>query len=618
MGPHPPKRGENMDLGGYANRVARIDLTSGTVSYEEINERDARLYIGGRGLGVKYLFDNGPTVDPAGTENMLAFVNGPLTGSEATMSGRLAVVTKSPLTGTITDSHMGGWSAARLRWAGFDALLFTGKSEKPVYANVVDGTVELRSAEDTWGTGVHDTVRKYQADFDGEEISVMAIGQAGENQVKFASIINEHDRAAGRGGTGAVAGSKNLKAVVVHSDRSAMPKPADRDKWREAHKVALQTILDSEVTGPKSGGLSLYGTNVLMNPVNALGGIGTRNSQTTTFEHAEAISGETVRATILVEEPTCHACPVACKKEVEITEGPFKGTRMESFEYEPAWALGANCGVSDTAVIAKVVDQCNDYGMDAIEIGNALSMYMEASEREYVAGGTLSFGDGAAMVKTAEDIAHRRGVGDTLAAGTTGAAEAIGHPELAMAVKGQAVPAYDPRALKGEGLGYATSNRGACHLRGYTPASEVLGIPVKTDPLAWEGKGGLLKIFQDLHAFSDSLDLCKFSAFAEGADEYAAQYEAIVGVPITADDVMLTGERVYNLERHFNNLVGFDGSDDSLPERYLKEPGSGPASNSVVELDEMKAEYYEARGWDDGVVSGAKLAELDIDVASPA
>lgn len=181
-----------------------------------------------------------------------------------------------------------------------------------------------------------------------------------------------------------------------------------------------------------------------------------------------------------------------------------------------------------------------------------------------------------------------------------------------MAVKGQSVPAYDPRALKGEALGYATSNRGACHLRGYTPASEVLGIPVKTDPLAWEGKGGLLKIFQDLHAFSDSLDLCKFSAFAEGAEEYAAQYEAIVGLPMTADDVMTIGERVYNLERHYNNLNGFVGKDDSLPERYLTEPGSGPASESVVELDEMKAEYYEVRGWEDGVVPEAKLRELGI------
>ncbi len=600
-----------MALGGYADHVARIDLSSGSVNYEGINEQDARLYIGARGLGVKYLFDNGPSVDALSPDNMLALVNGPLTGSEATMSGRLAFVTKSPLTGTVTDSHMGGWSAARLRWAGFDALLFKGKAASPVYAYIEKGTVELRPADEIWGKGVHETMRFFKDRY-GDDLSVMAIGQAGENGVLFASIINENDRAAGRGGTGAVAGSKNLKAIVVKADNSTMPKAADREKWKTAHQRALKTIMDSEVLGPKTGGLSLYGTNVLTNVVNALGGMGTRNSQTTTYASAEKLSGETVRETILVSEPTCHACPVACKKEVEIKDGPYKGLRMESFEYEPAWSLGANCDNDDTGVVAKVIDQCNDYGMDAIEIGTVLSMLMEATEREYVSGSGLAWGDGAGMVQTAERIAMREGIGDTLANGTAQAAESFGHPEIAMTVKGQAVAAYDPRAVKGEGIGYATSNRGACHLRGYTPASELLGIPVKTDPLAWEGKGELLKIFQDLHAFSDSLDLCKFSAFSEGAEEYAAQYEAIVGIPMSEDEVMRTGERIYNLERYFNNQLGFDGKDDSLPERFLKEPGTGAAAGSVCELDEMKAEYYAARGWDDGVVPEAKLRELQI------
>ncbi len=600
-----------MALGGYADHVARIDLSSGSVAYEGINEEDARLYIGARGLGVKYVYDNDPTIDPSSPDNLLGLVNGPLTGTEATMSGRLAIVTKSPLTGTVVDSHMGGWSAARLRWAGFDAVLFTGKSAEPVYAYAENGVVELRPAGDLWGKGVHETISILNDRY-GKNLSVMAIGQAGENGVLFSCFVNEDDRVSGRGGTGTVAGMKNLKAVVVKGDRSTMPKAADRDKWRAAHRVALKAIMDSEVTGPNTGGLSVYGTNVLTNVVNAMGGMGTRNSQTTTFEGAEKLSGETIRETVLVSEPTCHACPVACKKEVEITEGPYKGLRMESFEYEPAWSLGANCGNDDVGVVAKVIDQCNDHGMDAIEIGNVISMYMEASEKGYIPGPGLTWGDGAGMVKLAEQMAMREGPGETLGLGTAQAAAAYGHPEIAMAVKGQAVAAYDPRALKGEGLGYATSNRGACHLRGYTPASEILGIPVKTDPLAWEGKGALLKIFQDLHAFGDSLDLCKFSAFAEGAAEYAQQYEAIVGVPFSEEDVMTTGERIYNLERRFNNLAGFDGKDDSLPERFLKEPGTGAAANSVCELDEMKAEYYEARGWEDGVVPDAKLRELSI------
>ena len=604
-----------MNLGGYANRVARIDLTSGTVTYEELNEEDARLYIGARGLGVKYLLDNGPMVDPLSPQNMLALVNGPLTGSEATMSGRLAFVTKSPLTGTVVDSHMGGWSAARLRWAGFDALLFTGRAAQPVYAFVEDGRVELRPATDTWGSGVHDTVHAYRerhAEAKADDVSVMTIGPAGENGVLFASIINENDRAAGRGGTGAVAGSKNLKAVVVKGTKATMPKPADRATWRIAHQRALKTILDSDVTAPNRGGLSLYGTNVLMNTVNAIGALGTRNSQMTTFAGAEAVSGETIRDTILVSEPTCHACPVACKKEVEIKDGPYAGVRMESFEYEPAWSLGANCDNADPAVIAKIIDLCNDYGMDAIELGNVISMYMEATEHEWVSGAGLAWGDSAGMVEAAHQIASGDGIGAQLALGTARAATAFGHPEISMTVKGQSVPAYDPRGMKGMGIAYATSNRGACHLRGYTPASELLGIPVKTDPLEWQGKGPLLKVFQDLFAFSDSLDLCKFSSFAEGADEYAAQYEAIVGLPMTPEDVMTIGERIYNLERYFNNLCGFDGKDDSLPQRYLTEPGTGAAAGSVCELDEMKAEYYEARGWDDGRVPTAKLRELQI------
>ncbi len=600
-----------MELGVYAYRVGRIDLTKGSVTYEEINEKDARLYIGARGLGVKYLFDNDPTVDATGPNNMLAYVNGPLTGSDATMSGRLAIVTKSPLTGTVVDSHMGGWSAARLRWAGFDALLFTGRAETPVYAYVEDNTVELRPANDIWGKGVHDTIAILKERY-GDDLSVMAIGQAGENGILFSSIMNEDDRAAGRGGTGAVQGAKNLKAVIVKGTRATRPRPADREAWREAHQTALGLIMDSDVTGPKTGGLSVYGTNVLTNPVNALGGMGTRNSQETIFATAEKLSGETIREHYLVAEPTCHACPVACKKEVEITEGPYAGLRMESFEYEPAWSLGANCGNDDVGVVAKIIDQCNDHGMDAIEIGNVLSMYMEATQREYIDGPGLNWGDGAGMVATVEAMVAREGVGDTLANGTAKAAELFGHPELAMAVKGQAVPAYDPRAIKGEALGYATSNRGACHLRGYTPASELLGIPVKTDPLEWKGKGELLKIFQDLHAFGDSLDLCKFSAFAEGADEYAAQYQAIVGAPMSNDDVMAIGERIYNLERYYNNLAGFGGADDTLPKRYLTEPGSGPAAGSVVELDEMKTEYYAARGWEDGVVPETKLRDLKI------
>jgi aldehyde:ferredoxin oxidoreductase len=605
-----------MPFGGFANHVARIDLSAGTVQYEPIPEEWARKYIGARGLGVRYVLENGPSVDPLGPDNLLAFMNGPLTGTEANMSGRMAAVTKSPLTGTVTDSHQGGWSAARIRWAGFDGLLFTGAAAKPTYAYVENGTVELRDASDLWGLGAHDTIKQLKARYGENDLSVVAIGQAGENQVRFASWMNENDRAFGRGGTGAVGGSKNLKAIVVKSGRKT-PRAADPTAMTAARRQALATIMDEKnVTAPRKGGLSVYGTNVLMNISSAMGALPTKNSQVTSFgDRAEKLSGEYVNDHYLVHNPTCHACPVACKKEVEIKDGPYAGLRMESVEYESAWALGANCDMDDVTAVAKLIDQCNDYGMDTIELGNTFSAYMEATERGWVKDFEgLAWGDAAKMVELTPQIATRSGAGAVLAEGTARVAEHYGHPEIAMTCKGQAIPAYDPRGMKGMGLGYATSNRGACHLRGYTPASELGLIEPKTDPLAWKGKGDLLKIFQDIHAFSDSLDLCKFSAFAEGPEEYASQYAAMTGEAFSAADVLTSGERIYNLERLYNNLAGHAEGSDSLPDRFTKEASTMPGSEGhVCELDDMLVEYYAARGWENGVVPAAKLQALDIE-----
>ncbi len=606
-----------MALGGYANRIAWVDLTTGTVEYKPLPEDLARKYIGGRGLGVKFVFDNGPQVDPLSPDNILCFMNGPLTGSEANMSGRMAIVTKSPLTGTVVDSHHGGWSAARLRWAGFDGLIFKGKADKPTYAFVHNGQVELLDASEVWGKGVHETVKYFQEKYGEKDLSVIAIGQAGEKLARFACWVNENDRASGRGGTGCVGGSKLLKAVVIKQEKQ-IPKATDREAWKKAHERALYTIMaEQNITSPRKGGLSVYGTNVLMNITSGIGALPTRNAQVTSFgEFAEKISGEYVKEHILVNDPTCHACPVACKKEVEVKEGPWKGLRMESVEYESAWALGANCDNSDVNAIAKMIDQCNDYGFDTIEMGNVIAVYMEACQRGYANGNKLEWGDAAGMVALIDKIAAREGVGDILAEGTERAAKAFGHPEIAMTVKGMAIPAYDPRGLKGMGIAYATSNRGACHLRAYTPAAELGVMPfnsLKVDPLEWKGKGELTVVFQNVHAFSDSLDLCKFSAFAEGPEEYAAQYSAIVGIPFTAEDVLKTGERIYNLERYYNNLAGFREGSDYLPKRFLEEPSTMAGSEGhVCELDKMLEEYYAKRGWVNGVVPEEKLKELEI------
>ncbi len=603
-----------MQLDRFGEAIAHVDLASQSVRMQPAPEEWLQKYVGGRGLGVRYVFEAGPEIDPLSAENPLCFLNGPISGSEVSMSGRWACVTKSPLTGTVTDSHQGGWTAARLRWAGFDGVIFEGAAAQPTYVLIEDGSITFHDASDLWGKGIHETIEILRERHGGKDVSVNAIGPAGENRSRFAAWVNEDDRAFGRGGTGAVGGVKNLKAMVIKAARKKS-EVGDPDAWREARNEALERIRDeANITSPKKGGLSVYGTNVITNITNTIGALGTKNSQSTSFgDRAEAISGETVVDTILTSNPTCHACPVACKKEVEVKEGPWKGLKMESVEYEPAWSLGSNCLNDDLGSIAKLIDQCNDLGLDPIELGNALSMYMEATERGWVEGAGLAWGDTQGMVAMTDAIAVREGDGDLLAEGPALAAERLGHPEIAMTVKGQAVPAYDPRGMKGMGLGYATSNRGACHLRGYVAAAELGVVPIEADPLAWKGKGELMKTFQDLLAFGDSMDLCKFSSFAEGADEYAKQYSVAVGRPVSAEDVMETGERIYNLERLYNNMAGFGAGSDTLPARFLEEPSDAAGSKGhVCELDQMLEEYYAVRGWKDGVVSDDKRAALQI------
>ena len=605
-----------MAIGGFANRIAHIDLKAGKVEIKPIPEEWAIKYIGGRGLGVKYVFENGPKVDPLSPENILCFMNGPLTGTETNLSGRLAITTKSPLTGTVTDSHHGGWSAARIRWSNLDGLIFKGKASKPTYVYIHDGKIELLDAAEVWGKNTHETVKHFQKKYGEKDLSVITIGTAGEKLVKFAAWMNENDRASGRGGTGCVGGSKNLKAIVIKQEKN-IPRAQDQEKWKVAHAKALAELMDERVvTSPRKGGLSVYGTNVLMNLLNPVGGMPTRNAQTTYFEGHEKISGEFVKANILVDDPTCHACPVACKKEVEIKEGPYKGLRMESIEYESAWTFGAMCGNDDIASVAKMIDQCNDYGMDTIEMGVALAMYQEATQRGYVKEG-LKWGDYKGMVAMVDKVGKRQGDGDILAEGTERGAKKFGHPELSMTCKGQAIPAYDPRGIKGMGIGYATSNRGACHLRGYTPAAEVvgnvLGPSTVTDPLAWKGKGDLTVIFQNVHAVTDCLDVCKFATYAESLDAFAMQYEAYTGVKADAGFLLKAGERVYNLERYYNNLAGFGAGSDKLPDRFTKEASTEKGSKGqVCELDLMLEEYNKARGWVNGVVPESKLKELGI------
>lgn len=601
-----------MNLGGFLNKEVVVDLTKGTVGYRKINEEDAKKYIGGRGLGVKYVLDNGPNVEAFSEENILCFMTGPVTGTRSSMSGRLAVVTKSPLTGTVTDSHIGGWTAARLKWAGIDNIIVKGKSDKPVYLYIENGQAELRDATAVWGKSTRETVKIMKNQYGEDDLSVLVIGEAGENKVRFASFINEHDRAAGRGGTGAIAGYKQLKAIVIKAaQKGNMPEPKRKEDYKKANSKAVKAILEGGLTAPNKGGLSIYGTNVLTNLINEVGSLPTKNSQYSHWEEAEKHSGEYVHQNLRIANNTCHACPVGCKIEVEVKDGKYK-TRVESFEFESSWALGSNCLLSDSKAIAYLIDLCNEYGLDTIELGHAFSVTMEASEKGFI-DETLKWGDADAMIELTKKIAFREGIGEILAEGPAHATSVWKVPELSMSVKGQSIPAYDPRGIQGIGLGYATSNRGACHLRGYTVASEIAGIPEPTNRLEAKGKGELLKIFQDMLAFSDSMNICKFSSFSENAEHYAEQYSALTGNELTAEDVMLAGERIYNLERYYNNLAGFNKrEDDFLPKRFTEEPASGNSAGHVSRMDIMLDEYYLVRGWKDGVVPTEKLRELEI------
>jgi len=605
--------------GGYMGKFLRVNLTDGTIKEEKISDEVLKMFIGGRGLGVKILYDElKPGVDPLSPENKIVILTGPLTGTAAPSSGRWCSVTKSPLTGTIHDSHSGGYFGPELKFAGFDGIIIEGVSEKPVYLWIHDGEAELRDASHLWGKDTHDTTDMICKELGDEKIKVACIGPAGENLVKIAGIINDKHRAAGRGGHGAVFGSKKLKAIAVRGTQR-VPITSE-EAFREAARRALDKIKESAVT---SQSLPAYGTAVLVNIINEQGLFPTRNFQTGVFPTATRISGETMAETILVKKKPCWGCPIACGRVTKVPPwSPYSG-EGEGPEYETIWAFGAQCGVDNLEAIAKANYLCNELGLDTISMGHVIGTAMELYEKGYIKpeqtrGVDLKFGNVEAVVELTWRTAYRSGLGDDLAEGSKRLAEKYGAPELSMDVKGQELPAYDPRGAQGHGLGYATSNRGGCHLRAYMISAEILGIPEKLDPLTTEGKAKWVITFQDLFATCDSLVLCKFVTFAFGAEEFADMLSAATGWNLTADDVMKIGERIYNLERAFNIREGFKGrEEDTLPKRLLEEPmPEGPVKGYVVKLNEMLDEYYSLRGWKDGVPTKDKLRELGLDKAA--
>jgi len=595
---------------GWTGRILRVNLSNGTIRKEALKTDDMHNFIGARGLGTKIFYDEvDPQVDPLSPENKIIFMTGPLTGTLATSGGRYNVVTKGVLNGTIAASNSGGTFGPELKYAGYDGIIFEGKADKPVYLWINNSTVELRSAEDLWGKTVPETTDMIK-ETTGDETKVACIGPAGENLVKFAGIINEYARAAGRSGVGAVMGSKNLKAVAVRGTKGI--KVADVPGFTNAINDARGKLKAHPVTG---AGLAAFGTNVLVNILNEHGGLPVKNfSEAAVFPNAEKISGEYQAEHNLVRNKGCFGCSIGCGR-VTKNKGKYKGTG-EGPEYEATWGYGSDLGVDDFEAISKANFLCNELGMDPITLSGTIACATEMLDKGYIPRdkSEMTWGDADTMVELTRMTAYREGFGNELAEGSYRLAESYGHPEFSMTVKKQELPAYDPRGQQGIGLNYATSNRGGCHVRGYMTAPEVLGIPVSSDPDSTEGKPELLKIFQDLTAVVDSAGLCLFITFGIGLPEIAEQYRTATGVDITDEDLLKAGDRIWNLEKLFNLKAGFSKADDTLPSRLLNEPmKGGPHQGNVNRLDMMLPQYYAGRGWDEnGVPTEAKLAELGL------
>ncbi len=612
----------------WANKVLRVNLNEGTCSSEPLNMEWAKEYIGQRGLATRYLVEEvDPTCDPLGSDNKLIFATGPLTGTMASTGGRYSVITKGPLTGAIACSNSGGYLGAELKLAGWDMVIFEGKSAEPVYLYVVNESAELLSASEIWGKSVWETDEILHKTHQDTRLRIAACGRSAEAGCLYAGIVNDLHRAAGRSGVGTVMASKNLKAIAVIGTQG-VGNIKDPARFMQTTAEQKKVLVDHPVTGT---GLPTLGTQVLMNVINETGALPTRNMRDVQFEGANNISGEQMLEPRerdgkpnLTTNAACFACTIACGRISTIDQGHFTVENKPQYwgnsgglEYEAAWALGADTGVDDLDALTYANFVCNEDGFDPISFGSTLAAAMElydigAITKEDTGGMELKFGSAEALAWSAEKVATGEGFGADLGLGSKRLCEKYGHPDLSMTVKGQEFPAYDPRGIQGMGLTYATSNRGACHLRSYTVSSEILGIPEKTDPLVTEGKAGLVKAFQDVTAAWDSTGLCLFTSFAWSLENVAPQLDAACEGEWTADRLMETGERIWNLEREFNNRAGLTSADDTLPKRLLEEAAkTGPAEGKVCGLDEMLPEYYEMRGWTkDGQVTDETRSRL--------
>jgi aldehyde:ferredoxin oxidoreductase len=589
---------------GYNGKILRVDLTSRTLSTEEPDEKLYRLYMGGRGfIGYYLLKELQPGIDPLGPDNRLIFATGVITGGRIGGSGRNSAGAKSPLTGGYGEAEAGGYWGTELKRAGYDAIIFEGRSSEPVYLWVGSDEPELRDASHLWGKTTLETETAIREELGDSNIKTALIGLAGENQVRFACILNDISHAYGRTGLGAVMGSKNLKGVAVRGKKP--PAIADQDKIKEIAKWIGQNY---------SKGMQDVGTAGGVMGLSNGGGLPTRNFREGTFEGAETISGQTMRDTILIDRGTCYACPVKCKRVVKVDE-PYKvDPGYGGPEYETIGSLGSNCGIDDLAAISKGNELCNAYGIDTIGTGTTIAFAMECFENGLItekdtSGIQLRFGNADAMVKMVEMIANRQGIGDLLAEGAKRAAEKIGKgaSDFAMHVKGQEFPMHEPRWKQGMGLGYAVSPTGADHMQGTHDAGSTDIGPNKVRRFMYN---------QFWSSLQNCAGMCMFLPYSH--NQMAEIINALTGWNVTDWDMMKVGERGLNLARAFNMREGFTKADDVFPKRAHQAFTSGPIAGvgyGENRLSEAVSLYYDMMGWDieTGVPRRAKLQELDIE-----
>lgn len=597
---------------GSTGKMLRIDLSQGGSHVEEVPFDLARDYIGGRGLGAKILFDEiDPRIDPLSPKNKLIFTTGPLVGTGVPASGRFIVVSKSPLSGTIANPCCGGYFGANLKFAGYDHLIIEGRSSEPVYVYIRNDAIEIRPAGQLWGKWSTETERLIRSEMRSEldkwelnNLSIATIGPAGENLVRFACIIADGGRAAGRSGMGAVMGSKNLKAVVVTGTQGITVADAG---------IFMKAVADFLKEAAENGELkkrSMWGTWRLPGEANKQGLQCTRNFQSGYFEGFTKFENPAfIRDSIRIRDEGCFSCPFRCGKRTRI---PGQSGTAKGPEHETMALVGSNCGIGDLEYICKMNHLCNELGIDTITMGASASCVMELFEKGYLPekdiGYPLKFGDAEGMLRLLMETATRRGFGDLVAEGGYSIADRYGHPELFMGVKKLGMPAWHPQGNEAFGLHYATSNVGACHTKTSPPmyrAQVYGGEPTHALLAQWA------KEDQDYQAVVDSAILCWIIYHGPFWNEKILYWLRITtGLDYTENSISLAGERIWNLERIFNLKAGISKKDDCLPRRMTHEPR---VKGQVVHLAEMLSEYYRQRGWDEnGVPTAEKRSQLGL------